>query len=100
MPKFVTFLLFFTGVERLKITLQYVGCKQSLGGVVPENSCGICKCRDKGDVRIKKDLSIHAGPEVIKPFSCSTQLSMHLSRAKIIIHLNLKLFICVGILQV
>ena len=25
--------------ERLKITLQYAGCKQSLGGVVPENSC-------------------------------------------------------------
>ena len=32
-------LSFFTGVERLKITLQYVGCKQSLGGVVPGNLC-------------------------------------------------------------
>ena len=39
MPKFINFILFFAGVERLKITLQYVGCKQSLGGIVPENSC-------------------------------------------------------------
>ena len=31
--------IFFAGVESLKITLQYGGCKQSLGGVVPENSC-------------------------------------------------------------
>ena len=28
---------FFAGVERLKIAFQYVGSKQSLGGVVPEN---------------------------------------------------------------
>ena len=32
-------LVFSAGVERLKITIQYVGCKQSLGGVVPQNSC-------------------------------------------------------------
>ena len=32
-------LIFFTGVERFKITFQYVGCKQWLGGVVSENSC-------------------------------------------------------------
>ena len=33
------FYLFFAGVERLKIALQYVGCKEWLGDVVPENSC-------------------------------------------------------------
>ena len=33
--------IFFAGVERFKITLQDFGCKQSLGGVVPENSCGM-----------------------------------------------------------
>ena len=32
-------LIFFAGAERLKITLQYVGCKQWLGGVVPASSC-------------------------------------------------------------
>ena len=37
--KILDILIFFTGVERLKITLHYVGCKQSLGGVVPENLC-------------------------------------------------------------
>ena len=31
------FYLFFAGAERLKVTLQYVGCKQSVGGIVPEN---------------------------------------------------------------
>ena len=34
-------LIFFAGAERLKITLQYLGCKQWLGGVVPENSCDV-----------------------------------------------------------
>ena len=46
------FYFIFAGVERLKITLQYVGCKQSLGGVVPEDSCDMQmpryrRCRDK-----------------------------------------------------
>ena len=32
-------ILIFAGVKSLKITLQFVGYKQSLGGVVTENSC-------------------------------------------------------------
>ena len=48
-------LIFFAGVERLKIALQQVGCKQSLGGIVPENLV-ICKCLDRGDAAIKKGL--------------------------------------------
>ena len=35
------FYFIFAGVERLKITHQNVGCKQSLGGVVLENSCDV-----------------------------------------------------------
>ena len=31
-------LICLAGAERLKITLLYVGCKQWLGGVEPENS--------------------------------------------------------------
>ena len=37
----------------MKITFQYVGCKQSQGGVDPKIYV-LCKCRDKGDAAIKK----------------------------------------------
>ena len=50
--KILDILIFFAGAEKLKITLQYVGCKQSLGDVVPDNSCDMQmlrqrRCRDK-----------------------------------------------------
>ena len=50
MPKFATFFVLWSW--RLKITFQYGGCKQSLGGIVPENSCEMQmpryrRCRDK-----------------------------------------------------
>ena len=32
-------IFFFARDERLTITVKYVGCKQSLGGVIPENLC-------------------------------------------------------------
>ena len=45
-------IFFFFWSWRLKITFQYGGCKQSLGGIVPENSCEMQmprykRCRDK-----------------------------------------------------
>ena len=49
---------FFSGVERLKFTFQYIGCKQSLGGVVSVLFHVICKCGDKGDDAIKKGFTL------------------------------------------
>ena len=67
----LNFFFFFAGVERLKITIQYVGCKQSQGGIVPENSCDMQMPRDKADAAMKKDLSIiHRATEEVFKFCC------------------------------